>query len=84
MSDYCPPPQTEKAEFPRLPHPGPLPTRIEEVGWVTKLNALSRYAQSYFWKIFRNAWASMMVDHPDKGGNPNLIKAMAGITRVGA
>jgi hypothetical protein len=74
---YCPPPQMEKAEYSRLPHPAPATTEEKELSWVTKLEALSCYA-NFCLKNFHERMEIDDSDHPDSGGNTNLIKAMAG------
>jgi hypothetical protein len=75
--DYYPPPEMEKAEYSHLPQPGPPTDELEDLSWVTKLNALSRYANLCL-KNFHDRMGIDDSNHPDKGGNTNLIKAMAG------
>jgi hypothetical protein len=60
-----------------LPQPGPPTDELEDLSWVTKLNALSRYANLCL-KNFHDRMGIDDSNHPDKGGNTNLIKAMAG------
>jgi len=74
---YCPPSQIEKAEYSRLPHPAPATNEVREISWVTKLDALSCYANLCL-KNFQERMGIDDIDHPDKGGNTNLIKEMAG------
>jgi hypothetical protein len=69
------------AEYSRLPYPT---SSLEDEGssWVSKLDALSRYA-NFCTKNFLERKGIEDIDHADKGGNTNLLKDMVGSAEWG-